>query len=118
MNDEKDVDLTLLLRNLEARWWIEVWKIEDGLRLIREFSNKEIIQMRKTKTIREIAEKTGISRGSIFRICGKSNKKDADKQRNFEISELRSKGLSLSQISKETGLSRVRISRISRGISR
>jgi DNA invertase Pin-like site-specific DNA recombinase len=121
-----DVDLTLFLKIQELK---ETWILEDQLRPSigsrdyflmsqgkaikaekqkKPLSNKKIIELRKTKSIREIAEITGISSTSIHRICGKSNTKDIHEERNQKIKELHEKGLSFSMIAKETGVSKRR----------
>lgn len=68
-----DVDLTLLLRNLEARCLIEWWKIEDGLRLqTGTFPDhvicKVISAAKNGYSSRQIATKAGVCQNAVVRI--------------------------------------------------
>ena len=118
-----DIDLTLLLRNLEARYWIEVWIAEDGLRHNRKDRDggliKDAMRLRqKGFRLRDIEKilKTSAARisrllkgnGMEIRTTREINAEVARRKFN-EVVGLCKKGMSVKEIEKELKMSKITI---------
>lgn len=72
----------------------------------------EILDLRRSQSLRSVAEKVGVSRMQVFRVAGKSDSHESRQARNEDIKKLRRSGKSLSEISLIVGLDRSGVCRI------
>ena len=103
-----DVDLTLLLRNLEARYWIEWWAIEDELKHSRKEKRNSlrtsIVHLRQSGlSVTKIARKLNFNTRAVADILNQSGiVVVSNTERIFlltdEIIKMRKKGLSVKAI--------------------
>lgn len=103
-----NIDLTLLLRNLEARYWIEWWKIEDSLRLLPKekaaLMEKEILRLyRSGVSVNQIEKKTLLDSSTILRLLKRKgisvvSNWSVTQQKSSKVLELFSRGESVSKI--------------------
>lgn len=118
------VDLTLLLRNLEARYLIEAWKIEDELRLNKAerelLLSGEMICLNKSGfSCTSIALKLNVSRmrvQNVLKDAGLEVFSASEKAHAVfkKVMELQTKGLTQSKIAKQLKTSPLTVKKIIR----